>query len=315
MKIPAPVSLVMLLAMTLVCSAYMAVAVLDIDPRRVTNTITVLVDSSGGLMETSEVDLRGMKIGRVQQISTTADGLAVEIEVDAAYPIPVDSEVRIGNLSAAGEQYLDFRPPSADGPYLDDGAIVPATQVKASATVSDTLTKIDSLTGQLDAATLERLVTTVSVGNKGREADIANLSRATMLFAQMLQDKKDPITRLYVNLQTLGDNFDGYGSVLGDTTPVVSALTPNGVQIIQEFEEYSHVAEHVWDHPIGPLVAKIGEYLDILAPDLALVSTVVKPATSQLRPLRVDLGSIMNILLTVFPDGGPARVAVAVPNR
>lgn len=315
MKIPAPVSLVMLVAMTLVCSVYMAVVVLDIDPRRETNTITVLVDSSGGLMETSEVDLRGMKIGRVQQISTTANGLAVEIEVDAAYPIPVASEVRIGNLSAAGEQYLDFRPPSADGPYLDDGAIVPATQVKASATVSDTLTKIDSLTGQLDPATLERLVSTLSVGNKGRETDVENLSRATLMFAQMLRDKKDPITRLYVNLQTLGDNFDGYGSVLGATTPVVSGLTPNGVQIIQEFEEYSHVGEHVWDQPIGPLVAKIGEYLAVLAPDLALVSTVVKPATSQLRPLRVDLGSIMNILLTVFPDGGPARVAVAVPNR
>ena len=314
MKIPAPVSLVMLLAMTLVCSAYMAVAVLDWDPRRETHTITVLLDSSGGLMDISEVDLRGMKIGRVERISTTAEGLAVDVQVDAAYPIPVDSEVRIGNLSAAGEQFIDFRPTSEAGPYLGDGAVVPASQVKTSATVSDTLTKIDSLTAQLDPATLERLVSTFTVGNLGRDEDVAKLSRAMVMFAQMLHDKKDAITRLYVNVQTLGDNFDGYGSVLGDTTPAVESLTPNAVQIIQEFEHYSYVGENIWDQPIGPLVTKLGEYLGLLAPDLALVSTIVKPATSQLRPLRVDAGSIMNILLTVFPDSGPARIAVTVPN-
>ena len=39
-----------------------------------------------------------------------------------AYALPLDSPMYVHNLSAVGEQYLDFEPPDDEGPYAEDGS-------------------------------------------------------------------------------------------------------------------------------------------------------------------------------------------------
>ncbi|MFX0580943.1 MlaD family protein [Nocardia nepalensis] len=313
MKLSGPVSLILLTVMTLVCATYMIVGVLDMDPRKDTNSMTVLMVSSGGLMPTSEVDLRGMPIGRVRAITATAAGLAVRIEVDAKYRLPRDSAVRISNLSAAGEQFMDFRPATTKGPYLGDGSVIPAAQVKIATTVSDALANMDALSAQIDPDKVTRLASTLSEGFAGRRADVENLTRALTLVGQMLRDKRDALTRLYLNGQTLGDHFQGYGPKIGDVHGDIDRGLPNVLHLIRSFQDYSYAGENVWDNSIGPLVQKIDEYLGLLGPDLAYLATVLKPATSVIKPLRVDAGSIIDLLSTVFSAGGPARVTVEFP--
>jgi phospholipid/cholesterol/gamma-HCH transport system substrate-binding protein len=313
MKLSGPVSLILLTVMTLVCATYLMVGVLDMDPRKDTNSMTVLMVSSGGLMPTSEVDLRGMPIGRVRAITATAAGLSVRIEVDAKYRLPLDSAVRISNLSAAGEQFMDFRPATMKGPYLGDGSVIPAAQVKIATTVGDALANMDALSAQIDPDKVIRLASTLSEGFEGRKADVENLARALTLMGQMLRDKREALTRLYLNGQTLGDHFQGYGPKIGDVHRDIDRGLPNVLHLIRSFQDYSYAGENVWDNPIGPLVQKIDEYLGLLGPDLAYLATVLKPATSVIKPLRVDAGSIIDLLSTVFPAGGPARVTVEFP--
>ncbi|MFD0364252.1 MlaD family protein [Nocardia sp. GCM10030253] len=313
MKLSGPVSLVLLTVLTLVCGAYMMVGVLDMDPRKDTYSMTVLMPSSGGLMPTSEVDLRGMPIGRVRAISATATGLAVRIEVDAKFRLPIDSVVRISNLSAAGEQFMDFRPTTSQGPYLGDGSVIPAQQVRIATTVSAALANMDALSAQIDPVKISRLTSTLAQGYEGREADIRKLTRAMTLMGQMLRDKREAITRLYLNGQTLGDNFDGYGPKLADMRGDIDTGLPDLLHLIQSFQDYSYAGEHLWDDPLGPLVQQIDKYLGMLGPDLAYLATVLKPATSVIKPLRVDAGSIIDLLATVFRDGGPARIAIDIP--
>lgn len=313
MKLSGPVSLILLLVMTLVCASYLAIGVLDIDPRRNTNSVTVLVNSSGGLMRTSQVDLRGMRIGRVRDISATATGLAVRIELDAQYRIPIGSEVRISNLSAAGEQFMDIRPSTTAGPYLADGSVIPADQVRIATTVSEALAKLDVLNSQLDPEKVALLADTVSQGYVGREAEIQNLTSALTLLARMLDDKRAAITRLYLNGQTLGDDFDGHGPGAGSLATDIDNTLPDVLHLIQSFQGYSYVGEQIWDEPLGPLVQKIDEYLAMLGPDLAHIATVLKPATSAIKPIRVDAGSIIDLLSVVFPEGGPARITLDIP--
>ncbi|RDI55840.1 MlaD family protein [Nocardia mexicana] len=312
MKLSGPLSMVMLLVMTVACAAYLTVGVLDIDPRRDTNSVTVLVKSSGGLMPTSQVDLRGMRIGRVRQISTTPEGLAVRLELDGRYRVPADSEVRIANLSAAGEQFLDFRPQSSQGPYLRDGSVIPAGQVRVATTVSDALARLDGLNSQIDPEKVAGLANTLSAGFEGRDADLQNLTTALTMTARMLHDKRAQLTRLYSNVQTLGDNFAGTGPVFSTGATDVDQAIPDVLHVIRAFEDYSRAGEHVWDAPLGPLVDKIDQYIALLGPDLAHIATALKPATSVIKPLRVDAGSIVDLLSAMFP-GGPARVTVEVP--
>ncbi|AYF73728.1 MCE family protein [Nocardia yunnanensis] len=313
LSLSGPVSLALLLVLTLVCGSYLAAGVLKLDPRRENNTVTVLLDSSGGLMKTSEVTLRGLPIGKVRDIGATARGLAVTLEYDAKYRIPVDSVVRIGNLSAAGEQFVDFRPRGTAGPFLHDGSIVPNRQVEVATTVGDALAKLDALTAQLDPAKLQNLASTVATGFEGRDADVARLTTALIDTANLLRDKHDAVARLYANLQNLGDKFDGRAPTLTAAAGDIDAALPELLHIIGAFQNYSYVGERIFDDPIGPLVGKINDYLQLIGPDLAHIATVLKPATTAIKPLRVDAGSIVDLLSAVFPGDGAAHVAIETP--
>ncbi|MFE2958206.1 MlaD family protein [Nocardia tengchongensis] len=313
LSLSGPMSLVLLLVLTFVCGSYMAVGVLNLDPRRQNNTVTVLLDGSGGLMKTSEVTLRGLPIGKVRDIGATAHGLAVTLEYDAKYRIPVDSVVQIANLSAAGEQFLDFRPTGTAGPFLHDGSVVPNRQVRVATTVGDALAKLDALTAQLDPAKLQNLATTVAAGFEGRDAEVANLTKALIGTANLLRDKRAAIARLYSNVQTLGDRFDGRAPALSGAGSDIDTALPELLHIIAAFQNYSYIGEQIFTDPIGPLVSKINEYLQLIGPDLGQIATVLKPATSVIKPLRVDAGSIVDLLSTVFPGDGAAHVGIDIP--
>ncbi|MFE3987269.1 MlaD family protein [Nocardia tengchongensis] len=313
LSLSGPMSLVLLLVLTFVCGSYMAVGVLNLDPRRQNNTVTVLLDGSGGLMKTSEVTLRGLPIGKVRDIGATAHGLAVTLEYDAKYRIPVDSVVQIANLSAAGEQFLDFRPTGTAGPFLHDGSVVPNRQVRVATTVGDALAELDALTAQLDPAKLQNLATTVAAGFEGRDAEVANLTKALIGTANLLRDKRAAIARLYSNVQTLGDRFDGRAPALSGAGSDIDTALPELLHIIAAFQNYSYIGEQIFTDPIGPLVSKINEYLQLIGPDLGQIATVLKPATSVIKPLRVDAGSIVDLLSTVFPGDGAAHVGIDIP--
>ncbi|MFE4457157.1 MlaD family protein [Nocardia tengchongensis] len=313
LSLSGPMSLVLLLVLTFVCGSYMAVGVLNLDPRRQNNTVTVLLDGSGGLMKTSEVTLRGLPIGKVRDIGATAHGLAVTLEYDAEYRIPVDSVVQIANLSAAGEQFLDFRPTGTAGPFLRDGSVVPNRQVRVATTVGDALAKLDALTAQLDPAKLQNLATTVAAGFEGRDAEVANLTKALIGTANLLRDKRAAIARLYSNVQTLGDRFDGRAPALSGAGSDIDTALPELLHIIAAFQNYSYIGEQIFTDPIGPLVSKINEYLQLIGPDLGQIATVLKPATSVIKPLRVDAGSIVDLLSTVFPGDGATHVGIDIP--
>lgn len=307
-------SLVALLVLTFAGVAYLTVGVLDMDPRRTNNHVTVKMESSGGLMQTSQVTSRGMKIGTVQEISVTPDGLDVSIALDASKDVAVDSDVVVANLSAAGEQYLDIRPRHSGGPYLQDGDVIESARVTASATVSETLKLGDALAAQLDTSALTGLAVTASEAIDGRDSDIDTLVETFRFLAATLRDKRTQIENLYDNAQQVGRNGYGYGPVLTDAAPFVGQTGAGVTGLLESFNQYSYVASDVWDDPLGPLAVRIDGYLTPLNPDLALIATLLKPYTAPIKPLRVDAGSIVDILTTVFPRGGPAKLSVEIPN-
>ena len=85
-------------------------------------TVTASLPGSGGLFEGSEVTYRGVKIGRVARMDTTEKGVDLTLDLEEDTRLPLDSRLFVHNLSAVGEQYLDFQPPDEKGPYAEDGS-------------------------------------------------------------------------------------------------------------------------------------------------------------------------------------------------
>ncbi len=112
------IRLVIFVVLSAIGIVYMAGSYLGLVDRVLGRGLTVhaTLPTSGGLFEGSEVTYRGVKIGRVDRMSTTRDGVKLDLALKDGTELPLDSPMFVHNLTAIGEQYLDFEPPDDEGP-------------------------------------------------------------------------------------------------------------------------------------------------------------------------------------------------------
>ncbi|SBS77216.1 Mammalian cell entry related domain protein [uncultured Mycobacterium sp.] len=317
MKFSARTTLAILVVMTLAGAAYMSFGVLDMGPTKQVNRLTLLLNSSGGLMPTSEVTMRGIKVGRVTGIQTTNSGLAVSMDVDRKYPVPADSMVSVENLSAAGEQYIDFRPKMIAPPYFTDGAVIPAERVAPIVTASDLLTKANVLFTALNLDQIHGIINDMSAAFKGNDETIDSLAVTAGLTAKVIRDDKELLGTLFSNVSTFTTNLGELhaGEIISETGKILPKSVPAFLQLIHQIEILSHTGIGVIgpQDPAGILVAKLGEWLDMLAGPLGTFATILQPAMAPLHDIKVDAGHWLDFWESTFNDTGGVRVQLNVP--
>jgi phospholipid/cholesterol/gamma-HCH transport system substrate-binding protein len=317
MKFNARVTLVILAVMTLLGAAYMAIGVLDISPTKQVTRLTLMLNTSGGLMPTSEVTMRGIKVGRVTGIQTTTTGLAVSIDLDRAHPVPADSAISVENLSAAGEQYIDFKPALIAPPYFADGAVVPADRVAPMVTGADLLTKANALMSALNIDQVHTIISNVSAALAGNDDTVDSLATTAGLTAKVIHDDKQLMATLFSNVSTMTTKLGDInaGEVISETGKLLPRSVPAFLRMIHEIETLSHTGVGVVgpDDPAGILVTKVSQYLDMLAGPLSTFTTVLQPAVAPLHDVKVDAGHWLDFWESTFNDTGGMRVQLNVP--
>jgi phospholipid/cholesterol/gamma-HCH transport system substrate-binding protein len=90
---------------------------------------------------------------------------------------------------------------------------------------------------------------------------------------------------------------------------------PAFLRLIHEIEVLSHSGLGVMgpDDPGGILIAKISEYVDMLAGPLSTFAPVLLPAVAPLRQIKVDAGHWLDFWESTFNDTGGVRVQLNVP--
>ncbi|OBK44569.1 MlaD family protein [Mycobacterium sp. 1081908.1] len=317
MKFNAGVTLAILAVMTLLGAAYMSIGVLDISPTKQVTRLTLMLNTSGGLMPTSEVTMRGIKVGRVTGIQTTATGLAVSIDLDHAHPVPADSAISVENLSAAGEQYIDFKPKLIAPPYFADGTVIPAERVAPMVTGADLLTKANALVSALNLDQVHTIITNASAALGDNDDTVDSLATTAGLTAKVIRDDKQLMATLFNNVSTLTTDLGDInaGEVISETGKLLPRSVPAFLRMIHEIETLSHSGVGVVgpDDPAGILVAKISQYLDMLAGPLSTFTTVLQPALAPLHDVKVDAGHWLDFWESTFNDTGGMRVQLNVP--
>ena len=317
MKFSARTTLVILAVMTLAGAAYMSFGVLDMGPTKQVTRLTLLLDSSGGLMPTSDVTMRGIKVGRVTGIQTTNSGLAVSMDVDRKYQVPADSVISVENLSAAGEQYIDFRPKLIAPPYFTDGAVIPADRVAPIVTASDLLTKANVLFTALNLDQIEGIIDDMSAAFNGNDEAIDSLAVTAGLTAKVIRDDKELLATLFSNVSTFTTNLGELhaGEIISETGKILPQSVPAFLQLVREIETLSHTGIGVIgpQDPAGILVAKLGEWLDMLAGPLGTFATILQPAMAPLHDIKIDAGHWLDFWESTFNDTGGVRVQLNVP--
>jgi phospholipid/cholesterol/gamma-HCH transport system substrate-binding protein len=129
--------------------------------------VTVVMPTAGGLYGGANVTYRGVQVGTVTALDLSAGEVSVKLGIDPGEKIPDNGGVYVKELSALGEQYIDLQPSSGSGPYLHNGAVIPASRVVLPTSIGTTLVDLGSLLKSVnprDVQTAESFLASAFVG-------------------------------------------------------------------------------------------------------------------------------------------------------
>lgn len=163
-----------LVMVLVVATGYLLFGALRVNPFASQYKVTVQLPESAGLLPNQDVTLRGVPVGRVQQLDITPSGVNALVNVKSTVKIPESSAVRVSGLSPAGEQYIDFVPESDRGPFLADGSVIALGKATVPVSLAELLANADGALAQTDTDKLELIRRELSLSDAGPQklADI-----------------------------------------------------------------------------------------------------------------------------------------------
>lgn len=218
-------SLGALLVVFLLGLTYVLVGVVQFNPFNRRMDVTVLMPRSGGLLSTSPVSYRGYPVGVVRSIDLRPGGVRIVVAIDEGTRIPADTEVKVADLSAAGEQYLDFQPRTDAGPYLADGAVINPQDTHTPTPFGKIITDATTLVNQIDPAKLNMVTTEMSRAFNGSAPELQRILDGGNYVLTGLQGVLPQTVDLLHNSRTLlGTVYDLRGPI-GRLAPSAKDLT------------------------------------------------------------------------------------------
>jgi phospholipid/cholesterol/gamma-HCH transport system substrate-binding protein len=152
---------------------------------------TVKIPEAATLAVEADVRLAGVNVGKVKKKTLDEDSsrTQVELEVDSKYaPVSKDTRVMLRQKTLLGETYVEMTPGNRSKGILDDGAELPAAQVRQTIELDEIFSAFDEPTRQAFRDWIKELN---AVAAKGRGQDLndvfGNLPVFTADGAQLLQ--------------------------------------------------------------------------------------------------------------------------------
>ncbi|GAB2667238.1 MlaD family protein [Gordonia jinhuaensis] len=137
-------------------------------------TVKADFKDSGGIFTNAEVTYQGVPVGRVGQLHLTSDGVRADLDLNSSGPkIPASAMAVVANRSAVGEQFVDLRPKSAQGPYLKSGSLITDTQIPTP--LDDVIKSAIDLSKSVPVDDLHTVVTELSKGIGGQGENLSKL--------------------------------------------------------------------------------------------------------------------------------------------
>ncbi|GAB18815.1 Mce family protein [Gordonia effusa NBRC 100432] len=224
-----------LIVVMLLGFAYLGFGSLRWQPFTSNYSLTIHFPNSGGLQGTSDVTLRGARIGEVASIQTTPTTVDVRVRVESDVKINRNTIVAARGLSAAGEQYVDFQPPTADGPYLNDGDTINVNQTKVTVPFSSMLESTLGVVDQIDPVKLASIVDELDLAvNRGDNQLKALFDSGGEIF-RYLYDALPETTSLIQNTGTILKTTAGiqpdFATLTSGAESVINSLVASDKEI------------------------------------------------------------------------------------
>ncbi|MGQ5264482.1 MCE family protein [Micromonospora sp. ZYX-F-536] len=157
--------------------SYVAIRYVGLGDRLLGGSYVVLLDltRAGGIFPNAPVTYRGVPVGRVAAVALRGDGVRADLRLQRDVRIPDDLRAVVAQRSAVGEQYVDLRPERDSGPYLSDGAVIPADRTGVPLAPEVLLSNLDALVRSVGPEDLTVLITELGTAFEGNELALARI--------------------------------------------------------------------------------------------------------------------------------------------
>ncbi|MGV0625685.1 MlaD family protein [Mycolicibacter minnesotensis] len=292
------------LAMTLVVAVgYLLVGALQVNPTSSTYQITIALPDSGGLLANQDVSVRGVPVGRIESLRITPTGVDAVANIASTAKIPAASMVRVAGLSAAGEQYIDFEPPSADGPFLSGGSVVSRDRATTPIPISQLLADADGMLAQTDPRKLDLIKKELSLSEAGPQKLTDIVEGGSFLLSTLdsvLPETVSVLKSSRVVLTMLGDVNNGMAVTSRNLDKVFKGINPmiGGYrQLLDQAPGMLSAVDGLFDDNSETMVGLLGNL--VTTAQLLYVRT---PALNALFPNY--RGSMLDALSSAIHDDG-----------
>jgi ABC-type transporter Mla subunit MlaD len=271
--------------------------------------LSMNVPDTNGLVVGSNVLLRGVPVGKVTGTSASIQAATVDFYVEGQYRIPVDTEVRLENVSALGESYVGLVPHGDGGQVLQNGQRISTERVVQPPSISELATSITRVLDQMDPGALKRVISEADTALPDPTTVLPNLSRASILLDNTVHEMNGRGRLLLGNFQTLLANAEWVNPILTSLTPPVREIGKG----IQDF--FKHIPTSFEPGNISnlnKLVARIQNLLDDRGGDLKVLGEAFQPKLNAIAAslMNFDTGQLLDNLLQQVPADGTITLRV-----
>ncbi|WP_374159345.1 MCE family protein [Mycobacterium sp. G7A2] len=211
-------------------------------------TVTMELPATGGLYQFANVTYRGVQIGKVREVRLTEDGAEATLSLDTSPKVPADLVAEVRSVSAVGEQYVDLRPRTDSGPYLENGARIARSDTAIPQQVGPMLDQLSALVDSLPKDRIPDLLDETFLAFNGAGPDFASLLDSASTVTEDLSgvsgetralvDDSSPLLESQAEtadaIRTWARSLNGISAQVVQNDPEVRAILQQGPGFAQE---------------------------------------------------------------------------------
>ncbi|MGY1989163.1 MCE family protein [Mycolicibacterium fortuitum] len=201
-------------------------------------TVTAQFDEASGLYAGNAVEVLGMQVGSVVDVTPRDSHVDVTLEIDEEVKVPADVMAVTISTSVLTDRRVELSPPYTTGPVLRDHDLITLDRTRTPVGFDRVLQMIDDLAGDLrgDGAGGGPLADLVSAGASVASDNGSNVKTALDELSEALRmtsdgvHTRDQITRIVSDLSSLTEAMSAndetvrqFGSFVRSTSEILAA--------------------------------------------------------------------------------------------
>ncbi|WAX58882.1 MCE family protein [Jatrophihabitans cynanchi] len=223
---------------------------------RGTRSVTAHFASAVGVYPGTPVEILGVKVGKVDNVTPQGASVAVKLEYDSKYDVPADAVAVIIANSLVSDRYVQLAPAYNGGPKLASGATIPLSRTASPAELDDIYAALDKLStalgpnGANSDGALDTFVKVAAANLQGNGAALGQSITALSQAAKTLSDGREDLFGTVKNLQAF-----------------TQALAASDTQVRHFEEQLAQVAGDLANEraDLGAALHNLGNALDSVA--------------------------------------------------